>query len=217
MLFRSNSHVALVAPFSVMDACSRRTVLTPLAPMPLQPRLSLEALPTGRATEVAGHAIVDLLVVVEDAGQAEGLAAGEADVLLLLRVDARVVAQRHGVGEGLRAHGAAEVAGLVSVLVVQKAPRVAVATVAYVAREWALLFFHGHVRLAVAAAAGVDGQLVGSGEGLPAFLALEVFCPPASPPPRPSRHVLFEVRAGVVRELSLYPEAFPTVLAAVLL
>lgn len=69
---------------------------------------------------MTGHPVVDPLVVVQDAGEAEGLSASETHVLLLLRVDARVISQSHGVSEGLGAEGATELSGLVGVFVVQE-------------------------------------------------------------------------------------------------
>lgn len=58
------------------------------------------------------------LVVVQDTGEAEGFTARETHVLFPLRVNARMVAQSHGVGERLGAEGAAEVSRLVGVFVV---------------------------------------------------------------------------------------------------
>lgn len=110
--------------------------------MPPQAGSALEAPPTRGAAEVAQRPVVNPLVVVEYAGEAEGLATREADELLLLRVDARVVAQRHGVGEGLGAEAAAEVAGLMCVFVVQQRAGVAVAAATDVASEWPF-FFNG--------------------------------------------------------------------------
>lgn len=63
--------------------------LTRGAPVSVERGPSPEARPAVVAAE-AGH--VDPLVVVQDAGHSERLPAGEADVPLLLRVDARVVA-----------------------------------------------------------------------------------------------------------------------------
>lgn len=48
--------------------------------------------PTVRAAEVTGPTSVNPLVVVQDTGHAKGLPTREADVLLLLSVDAHVVA-----------------------------------------------------------------------------------------------------------------------------
>lgn len=103
--------------------------------MPPQAGSALEAPPTRRAAEVTQHPVVNPLVVVKDAGQAEGLAAREAHKLFLLRVDACVVAQSHGVGEGLGAEGAAEVARLVGVFVVQQRASMAVAAATNVASK----------------------------------------------------------------------------------
>lgn len=66
------------------------------------------------------HPVVDPLMVVQDTGETESLSTCETHVLFLLRVDACVIAQSHGVSEGLRAEGATEVSGLVGVFVVQE-------------------------------------------------------------------------------------------------
>lgn len=91
------------------------------AAVPGQTGAALEALPAAGAAEAGVALLVDPLVVAEEASQTEGLAAGVADVALLLGVDAHVVAQGHVVGVGLVTEGAAEVASLVSVLVVEQA------------------------------------------------------------------------------------------------
>lgn len=126
--------------------------------MPLESGPPLEALLARRTAKVSAGAVVDLLMVAQDAGETEGLPAREAHVFLLLRVDARVVAQRHGVGEGLGAEGAGEVARLVRVLVVEEAAGVAIAALANVAREHPLLFGAGGA--ARGAGAGVGRQLL---------------------------------------------------------
>lgn len=134
-----NSHEALVSSVRLLGPgpCG---VLPYVAAVPLQTGPALEPLPTVGTAQVSRGPIVDPLVVVQDAGEAEGFAAREAHVLLPLRVDARVIPQSHGVGEGLGAEGAAEVARLVGVFVVQKRAGVPVAAVANVARERPLLF-----------------------------------------------------------------------------
>jgi len=135
--------------------------------VPLQAGPALEALPAGRTVELAGDAVVDPLVVVQDAGEAEGLSARQTPVLLLLRVDARVVAERHGVAEGLGAEGAAEGSRLVGVLVVQEGAGVAVAATAHVAGERPLLSL-----AAWRSVTGVGRQLGHGDEGLPTLLTL---------------------------------------------
>lgn len=114
------------ALFSLCCACSgvRPALVAYLvvpAAVPGQPRPTLEALPAGGAAKASVALLVDPLVVAEEASQPEGLPAGGADVALLLCVDAHVVAQRHVVGVGLVAVGAAEVTSLVRVLVVEQA------------------------------------------------------------------------------------------------
>lgn len=106
---------------------------------------------------------------------------------------------------------------LVSVLVIQEAPCVTVTTVTYVTRERTLFFFQGHVRWPVITGTGMRRQLIGGDKGLSTFFTFEVLCSSATPSLHPLRHVLFEVWADVVGQLPLYPEAFSTVLAAVLL
>lgn len=101
----------------------------------------MEALPAGGASEPGVSFLMDPLVVAQEPSQSEGFPAGGADVPLLLRVDAHVVAQRHVVGVGLVTVGAAEVAGLVRVLVVQKAAGVLVRTATEVAGKRSLLAF----------------------------------------------------------------------------
>lgn len=80
-------------------------------------------------------------MVAQESGQSEGFPAGGADVPLLLRVDAHVVAQRHVVGVRLVTVGAAEVSRLVRVLVVQKAAGVLVRAATEVTGERSLLAF----------------------------------------------------------------------------
>lgn len=75
---------------------------------------------------------MDLLVVSEEPGQPESFPTRVADVLLSLRVDAHVVAQRHVVGVGLVAEVAPEVARLVGVFVVQQGACMFVGTAAQV-------------------------------------------------------------------------------------
>lgn len=111
---------ALVSSVRLLGSGSYRAPLTSAATVSLQTGPALETLPARGTAEVTCHAVVDPLVVVQDAGEAEGLAARETHVLLLLRVDARVIAQGHGVGEGLRAVSAAEGSGLVGIFVVQE-------------------------------------------------------------------------------------------------
>lgn len=78
-------------------------------------------------------------MVAQEPSQTEGLAASRADVSLLLSVDAHVVAQRHVVGVGLVTVGAAEVARLVCVLVVQKTASMLIRTATEVTGERPLL------------------------------------------------------------------------------
>ena len=184
-----NSREALVSSLRLLDPGSYRAPLTSAAAVPLQTRPALETLPTRRTAEVARHAVVDPLVVMQDAGEAEGLSARETHVLLLLRVDARVIAQSHGVGEGLGAHGAAEVSGLVGVFVVQEWACVAITAITYVACERSLLFSWKDICLGNTAAwrsiAGVGCQLVNGEKGLFTFLTLDgsgFQAPPASGP-----------------------------------
>lgn len=62
------------------------------AAVSLQARPALEALSTRGAAEMSRCPAVDPVVVVQDAGQAESLTTRQAHVLLLLCVDARVIA-----------------------------------------------------------------------------------------------------------------------------
>lgn len=157
---KKNSREALFCRVAALLAASAGAA-APEAAVPLEARAALEALAAGGAGEVGGGPAVDPLVVVQDAGQAEGLATRQAHVLLLLRVDARVVAQRHGVGEGLGAEGAAEVARLVGVLVVEQRAGVPVAAAAEIALERPLLL---RPRLPVVAASA-SGRGITAGVG----------------------------------------------------
>lgn len=114
-----NSHEAFVSSVWLLASRSHR-VLPSLAAVPLEARPALEALPTVGTAQVGRGPTVDPLVVVQHAGEAEGFAARETHVLFPLRVNARVIAQGHGVGERLGAEGAAEVSGLVGVFVVEQ-------------------------------------------------------------------------------------------------
>ena len=126
--------------------------------MPGQARPPLEALPAAGAAEAGVALLVDPLVVAEEAGQAEGFATRVADVPLLLGVDAHVVAQSHVVGVGLVAEGAAEVARLVRVLVVEQAAGMLVSAPAQVAGERALVPLGGAQLAGLHAQAGaVEG------------------------------------------------------------
>lgn len=82
---------------------------------------------------------MDLLVVAQEARQSEGFAACVADVLLSLRVNAHVIAQRHVVGVGLVAEIAPEVARLVGVLVVQQRAGMFVGAAAQVTSVWSFI------------------------------------------------------------------------------
>lgn len=169
-----------------------------MAAVPLQAGPALEPLPAVGAAQVSGGPVVDPLVVVQDAGQAEGFAAREAHVLLPLRVDARVIPQGHGVGEGLGAEGAAEVSRLVGVFVVQERAGVPVTAVADVAGERPLLFARTGIGLGLAAArraaADVLSQLVSGQERLLASLTAVRSTPQA---PSADAPVLSEFRTDV--------------------
>lgn len=145
------SHEASVSSVCLLASSSPR-VLSPVAAVPLEARAALEALPTVRTAQVTCGSIVDPLVVVQDAGEAEGFAAREAHVLFPLRVNACVIPQSHGVGERLGAEGAAEMSRLVGVFVVEKRACMPVTTIAYVASEGPLLFHRTHICLRSAAA-----------------------------------------------------------------
>lgn len=82
---------------------------------------------------------MDLLVVAQEARQSEGFAARVANVLLPLRVNAHVVAQRHVVGVGLVAEVAPEVARLVGVLVIQQGAGMLVGAAAEVTGVWSFV------------------------------------------------------------------------------
>lgn len=132
----------------VLLSCARSGLLHALlaylvvpAAVPGQPRPTLKALPAGGAAEASVALLVDPLVVPKEAGQPEGLAAGRADVPLLLRVDSHVVAQRHVVGVGFVAIRAVEVAYFVRVLVVEKTASMLVGAAAKVAGERAFFTF----------------------------------------------------------------------------
>lgn len=86
------THEALVSSLCLLDPGSHQVLMTSAAAVPLQTRSALEALSTGGTAEVTRRPVVDPLMVVQDASEAEGLPAGETHVLFLLRVDARVVA-----------------------------------------------------------------------------------------------------------------------------
>lgn len=194
--------------------------------MPCQTGPPLETLSAGGAAVGGGALLVDLLVVAQEARQAEGFAAGVADVLLALRVDAHVVAQRHVVGVGLVAEVAAEVARLVGVLVVEQGAGVLVGAGAQVAGVRPLVGVHVHGAALDADAGGaaggggrgevlggavVSGQGVGRGEAFAAAVALEVHLGPG-----PLR-AFAQAGRGVGGQLPLGAEALPALLAVVLL
>lgn len=112
--------------------------------MPSQAGSPLETLPTRRTAERGGALLVDLLVVAEEPGQPESFPTRVADVLLPLRVDAHVVAQRHVVGVGFVAEVAPEVSRLVGVLVVQQGACMLVGTAAQVTGVWSLIGVQVH-------------------------------------------------------------------------
>lgn len=102
-----------------------------------------------------------LLVVAQKPRQAKGLPAGVTDVFLALCVDAHVVAQCHVVGVGLVTEVAAEVAGLVGVLVVEQGAGVLIGAAAQVAGVRPLVRVQVH-----RAPIHVDsGRTVGGGRG----------------------------------------------------
>lgn len=78
-------------------------------------------------------------MVAQEARQSEGFATRVANVLLPLRVNAHVVAQRHIVGVGLVAEVAPEVASLVGVLVVKQGTGVLVGAAAEVTGVWSFV------------------------------------------------------------------------------
>lgn len=86
------THEALVSSLCLMDPSPHRVLLTSPAAVPLQTRPALEALSTGGTAEVTRPPVVDPLMVVQDTREAEGLSARQTHVLLLLRVDTRVIA-----------------------------------------------------------------------------------------------------------------------------
>lgn len=109
--------------------------------MSVEPRRSPETHPAVGTREVtAAGASVDPLVAVQDTRHSKGLPAGEADVLLLLRVDACVVAQSHGVCEVLGAERAVIMSSLMGVLVVEEAAGVTIVSITYDTCKGALLF-----------------------------------------------------------------------------
>lgn len=132
----------------VILSCARSSLLHALlaylvvpAAVPGQPRTTLKALPTGGAPEACVALLVDPLVVPKEASQPEGLAAGRADVSLLLCVDSHVVAQCHVVGVGFVTKRTVEVAYFVCVLVVEKTASVLVRAAAKVAGKRAFFTF----------------------------------------------------------------------------
>lgn len=194
--------------------------------MPCQTGPPLETLSTGGAAVGGGAFLVDLLVVAQEARQSEGFAARVADVLLPLRVDAHVVAQRHVVGVGLVAEVAPEVARLVGVLVVEQGAGVLVGAGAQVAgvRPFVRVHVHGAPLDAdVGGAAGgggrgevlggavVSGQRVGRGETFAAAVAFEVHLGPGP------LGAFAQAGRGVGGELPLGAESLPALLAVVLL
>lgn len=192
--------------------------------VPGQPRSPLEALPAARAAEASVTLLMDLLVIAEEPGQAEGFPAGVADVPLLLCVDAHVVAQRHVVGVRLVTEGAAEVACLVRVLVVEEAAGVFVGAATEVAGIGAL------VRAQVDPLHAEAGAVEGSGRGREmlggAVVGGELLCgcEPLAAAVTLIIHLgtssfagLTELRGGVGAQLLLGAEAFPALQASVLL
>lgn len=163
--------------------------------MPGKPRPPLETLPTGGAAEGGGTLLVDLLVVAEEPRQPEGFPTRVADVLLSLRVDAHVVAQRHVVGVGFIAEVAPEVACLVGVLVIQQGAGVLVGTAAQVAGVGPLIRIQVHGtplqadagravggggRRQVLGRAVVGCQLVGCGKAFTATVTLKIHLGPGA-------------------------------------
>lgn len=228
---RIGDHIRVPTLFSLSWGCSglppdlHAYLVVPTA-VPGQTGPPLETLPAAGAAERGGALLVHLLVVTQEPRQAESFPTRVADVLLALRVNAHVVAQGHVVGVGLVAEVAAEVAGLVGVLVVEQGAGVLVGAAAQVAGIRPLVRVHVHgapVHADVGRAAGggrrgkvlsravVSREFVCRGKALTAAVALKVHLGPGA------LWAFAQAGRSVGGELPLGAEAFATLLAVVLL